>query len=105
MYAVLYRWRVEDEKAADFVRQWELATAAIRDRCGSFGSRLHRTEDGEWMAYARWPDLTSLDECRRLAAVPEVIPMLALIDDPDRYPPIRMRIETDLLREPSVAAR
>lgn len=100
MFAVLYRWRVEEERAADFIRQWGLATTAIRDRCGSFGSRLHRTEDGEWVAYARWPDLESQDECGKLAPIPELTPMLALIDDPDRYPPIRMRIETDLLDEP-----
>lgn len=99
MFAVLYRWRVAEERAADFIEQWELATAAIRDRCGSLGSRLHRTEGGEWIAYARWPDLESHDECTRLASFPELTPMLALIDDPGRYPPVRMRIEADLLSE------
>lgn len=99
MFAVLYRWRVDPEKAAEFVRQWELVTTAIRDQCGSFGSRLHRTEDGEWVAYARWPDLETLDRCSQLASIP-VGPMLALIDDPDRYPPVRMSIELDLLQEP-----
>ena len=98
MFAVLYRWRVDAENAAEFVHQWELATAAIREQCGSFGSRLHRTEDGEWVAYARWPDSETLARCSQVASLP-VEPMLALIDDPDRYPPVRMIIEADLLQE------
>ena len=104
MFPVMYRWRVDADKAAEFVRQWELVTTAIREQCGSFGSRLHRTEDGEWVAYARWPDLESFDGCSQMASIP-VEPMLALIDDPDRYPPVRMSIASDLLQEPASQRR
>ncbi len=99
MFAVLYRWRVSADNATEFVRQWELVTTAIRDQCASFGSRLHRTEDGEWVAYARWPDVETLHRCSQLAPI-SVGLMLALIDDPDRYAPVRMSIELDLLQEP-----
>ena len=104
MFAVLYRWRVADEDAAAFVHHWELATEAIRDRCSSFGSRLHRTDDGEWVAYARWPNEQAWRDCSRADPIAALEPMLALIEDPDGYPPLRMTIESDLLSEPGSTA-
>ena len=41
---------------AQFIDGWKRVTRAIYDTCGSYGSRLHRCEDGTWLAYARWPD-------------------------------------------------
>jgi hypothetical protein len=31
-------------------------TESIYRKRGSLGSRLHRAEDGTWLAYAQWPD-------------------------------------------------
>ena len=57
MIAIVYRWRVTDGMEEQFVDGWSRVTRAIREHCGSHGSRLHRAEDGTWLAYARWPDL------------------------------------------------
>ncbi len=55
MFAVLYRWRVREDMELEFQRAWELLTREFRDRAGSLGSRLHRSAEGEWVAYAQWP--------------------------------------------------
>ncbi len=39
----------------DFRRAWSEMTKLILKECGSLGSRLHRSEDGSWIAYAQWP--------------------------------------------------
>lgn len=55
MAAVIYRWRVEKKDEAEFQRRWHEITQDIIANHGGGGSRLHRAENGDWVAYARWP--------------------------------------------------
>jgi len=55
MVAVIYRWRVEKKHEAEFQRRWHEITKDIVEHHGGGGSRLHRAENGDWVAYARWP--------------------------------------------------
>ncbi len=55
MFIVVYRWRCRPEHEAAFRVAWAEMTVAIREQCGSLGSRLHRADDGELVAYAQWP--------------------------------------------------
>lgn len=55
-FCVLYRWKVRPGKEEEFRRAWEIVTREIRDHAGGLGSRLHRTRDGTWVAYAQWPN-------------------------------------------------
>lgn len=57
MFAIVYEWAVAPEREQEFIDGWGKATQLIREQCGSFGSRLHRTERTRWVAYARWPSL------------------------------------------------
>ena len=47
MFIVVYRWRCRPEHEAAFRVAWAEMTFAIREQCGSLGSRLHRADDGE----------------------------------------------------------
>lgn len=53
---VLYRWRVRPALEASFVDAWSRISELLRSQGGSYGSRLHRGNDGLWYAYAQWPD-------------------------------------------------
>jgi hypothetical protein len=64
MLAVIYRWRVKAGHEEQFAAAWERVTRAIRAKCGSYGSRLHRCDDGLWLAYALWPDPTTRTACQ-----------------------------------------
>ncbi len=55
MIAVIYRWRVDEKDEKDFERRWHEITVDIMRNHGGGGSRLHRAENGDWVAYARWP--------------------------------------------------
>lgn len=56
MFAVVYRWKIREDLEKDFERAWNLGTVAIRRDLGGLGSRLHKMGDGEYFAYAQWPD-------------------------------------------------
>lgn len=55
-FAVIYRWRLRAGMEEQFQTAWAKLTEAIRDERGGLGSRLHRADDGSWVAYAQWPD-------------------------------------------------
>lgn len=55
-FVVIYRWRVHADKEKQFQEIWSRNTPKIVERCGGMGSRLHKAEDGTWLAYAQWPD-------------------------------------------------
>ena len=63
MHAIVYRWRVRDGREDAFAAAWARMTDTIRAGCGSFGSRLHRAEDGTWVAYALWPARAPWEAC------------------------------------------
>lgn len=54
-FAVLYRWRLKDGAENQFVEAWAAITRFLREERGALGSRLHRCDDGTYMAYAQWP--------------------------------------------------
>ena len=56
MFAVIYRFNVHPGKEVEFEDAWEHLTKLILEYEGSLGSRLHRNENGEYIAYAQWPD-------------------------------------------------
>jgi heme-degrading monooxygenase HmoA len=55
MFVVVYRFRVREGSEELFQQAWEKRTHEIAERNGGLGSRLHRTEDGAFIAYAQWP--------------------------------------------------
>jgi heme-degrading monooxygenase HmoA len=56
MYVAVYAWRVKPGKEEQFREGWRRGTRAITRLYGSFGSRLHRAQDGRFIGYAEWPD-------------------------------------------------
>lgn len=56
MLIVIYRWRLKAGREDVFRQGWREMTGSIYRMRGSLGSRLHRAEDGTWVAYAQWPD-------------------------------------------------
>lgn len=56
MFVAVYWWRVHPGKEAQFRKAWRRGTELIREKYGSFGSRLHLDADGRFVGYAEWPD-------------------------------------------------
>lgn len=56
MIIAAYGWRVHPGKEEQFRAAWRRGTELIREKYGSYGSRLHRTADGRFIGVAEWPD-------------------------------------------------
>lgn len=56
MFAVIYRWQVVPGLEAQFEEGWRRGTERIAAEFGGWGSRLHRTAEHTFVAYAQWPD-------------------------------------------------
>ena len=68
-FAVLYRWRLRAGSEASFQEAWARVTKALRRERAALGSRLHRSEDGFWVAYAQWPSREAWEHSRQAGAV------------------------------------
>lgn len=99
MFIALYRWKIKTGSEEDFRRSWRTITVEIYRKCGSFGSRLHQSEDGIWVAYAQWETRDDWERLRNSF----------VLEDPDArklwrdsiesaMPEIYMNVTDDLLK-------
>jgi quinol monooxygenase YgiN len=97
MLCVIYRWRLKPGREDEFVAAWERLTRAIRDHRGGLGSRLHRAENGLWVAYAQWPDRATWESARdRETADPKAAAAMAEAVA-ERAEPLLLDVVADLL--------
>ncbi len=95
MYCVLYEFKIKPGGETQFTESWHTVTKDVIEQSGSLGARLHKSDEGDWIAYAQWPDCESwklghalidaesqrlhVDDC--LAAIPTILLKLNVIDD------------------------
>jgi hypothetical protein len=58
MIAIIYQWRLHEEKRTQFVEAWTTITELLKKQ-GALGSALFDAPDGSVFAIARWPDLAT----------------------------------------------
>jgi quinol monooxygenase YgiN len=96
-FAVIYRWKLKPGRQRDFLAGWRRATAAIRGARGGLGSRLHRTPDGTWLAYAQWPDRATWEASRAQGTADSEAAALMHDSIEEQLPPILLEPIADLL--------
>jgi len=97
MFYVIYRWKVHEGKEAQFAKAWAEVTQLIRDHRGGLGSRLHRCQDGMFLAYAQWPDQQTWERASSIV-LPENQAMAQMKDSiASSEPMIQMTLLQDLL--------
>lgn len=55
MFAVIYKFEIKEGLEEEFHKHWKIMTFEFRDHHGGLGSCLHKTDDGIYIAYAKWP--------------------------------------------------
>lgn len=95
MFAVIYRFKVKQNREEEFRKNWETLTHEFRDSHGGLGSCLHRGDDGLFYAYARWPSRKLWKDQKEILNKEA----LAIMRDSvlESFPAIPLEIEVDLL--------
>ncbi|HYP01576.1 MAG TPA: antibiotic biosynthesis monooxygenase [Pyrinomonadaceae bacterium] len=97
MFIALYRWKLREGQEGRFQQGWHRLTVEIYEKRGSLGSRLHRAEDGTWVAYAQWPDRQAW-EAGRAQQVQDTEALQLMRESIEvSHPPTFMEIVDDLL--------
>ena len=98
-FAVLYSWKLKPGFEAQFITSWSNVTQALLAH-GSFGSRLHKGQDGIWYAYAQWPSSAARDAAFNLMGESKDTAMMAeaILES---FPPILMEPIADYLLLPT----
>jgi hypothetical protein len=109
MFAVIYRGSILPGREADYQQAWKQVATYFKESRGSLGSCLHKSEDGEWIAYCRWPDKQTRDAswpkddtvCQTIKPeIREAIVRFKACIDPDRpSEEICMELKGDLLKK------
>ncbi|WP_282030241.1 antibiotic biosynthesis monooxygenase family protein [Winogradskyella eximia] len=61
MYVVLYSIVIKPNQEDQFINAWKGLTKLIYKYEGSLGSRLHKKDTLNFLAYAQWPDKNTFD--------------------------------------------
>lgn len=98
MFIALYRWKLKDGCESEFREGWRRRTEEIYRKCGSLGSRLHRAEDGAWVAYAQWPDRQTWEAASSIPVTDVEASAMMRESIELSYPSTYMEVTEDLLR-------
>ena len=107
MFAVIYRAWVFKNKEVIYQKLWSVIANYFVEHRGAIGSCLHKTEDGYWLAYSRWPDKATRDaswpgEDAPSTELPHEIrqaikDIKLCVDKDQKFPEICMEVVNDLL--------
>lgn len=107
MFAVIYQGYLKSGRETEYQEAWNKIAQYFIEYRGAIGSCLHKTSDGLWVAYSRWPDKKTRDNSWPGENAPsEELPLeirnavLTIKDclDPDRkIPDLCMEVVNDLL--------
>lgn len=56
MFSVIYSFQAKEGFEETFESAWKELTILFLDFAGGLGSRLHKSEGNQYIAYAQWPD-------------------------------------------------
>lgn len=72
-------------------------TLEIRENCGGLGSRLHKAEDGTFIAYAQWKDKETWEKAQEIPTIDEAAAAMMRDSIEERFPTVFMNAIDDLL--------
>ncbi len=98
MFTVIYKWKVFEDKEQQFIESWKKVTEILYIKHGSLGSRLHKTYDGFFLAYAQWPDLETWEKDKEFTEEEQIIRNNIQDSVEERFEPITCDVLDDLLK-------
>jgi heme-degrading monooxygenase HmoA len=102
MYVAVYRWKIKEGCEERFRQGWLRLTREIYRERGSLGSRLHKSDDGGWVAYAQWPNREAWEAAAGVEVEDKEAAQMMSESVAERHPDIYLEVIDDLLQKPNV---
>lgn len=96
-FAVVYQWRAKPGMEAEFIDAWTRLTREMMRIGQARGSRLHRLDNGNFVAYAQWPDRGAWEKACALDTLEPGLSQRMLDATEDVWPPMLLSTTSDLL--------
>ncbi len=106
-FAVIYQAFIKPGLEMEYQKAWHQVASYFVQYRGAIGSCLHKTSEGMWLAYSRWPDKVTRDASWPGDNAPSemlpseikkaVITIQECIDQTHKLPEITMEVVNDLL--------
>lgn len=61
VFAVIYKFHIRPGAEESYKKLWRQVATYFMEQRGALGSCLHKTAEGQWVAYSRWPDQATRD--------------------------------------------
>jgi len=100
---------VDETDEKEFQQAWHQVASYFTQYRGALGSCLHKTDNGVWLAYSRWPDKATRDaswntDGAPLADLPDdiksaILKMKSCTNNALKLPEIHMQVIDDLLHK------
>jgi hypothetical protein len=107
MFAAIYQGYLKPGCEKEYQRLWKIIATYFIEKRGALGSCLHKSSDGLWVAYSRWPDRATRDASWPGEDAPsEVLPpeireaiikIKDCIDQNRKIPDLSLEVVDDLL--------
>lgn len=107
MFAVIYQGYLKPGRENEYQEAWNKVAQYFIEHRGAIGSCLHRTSDGLWVAYSRWPDKKTRDNSWPGENAPSqelpleirnaVLTIKDCLDSSRKIPDLCMEVVNDLL--------
>ena len=104
-FTVIYRWRLHAGRERVFRAAWEEVTKELMARRGALGSRLHKADDGTWVAYAQWANREAWEAPRPLGPVFDSARELMQEAIAEAFEPLLLTPDSDHLVQGSIVTQ
>ena len=98
MFSVIYKWKLKEGQEDTFREGWREVTKFFYENYNSKGSRLHKSDDGFYIAYAQWPDQETWTKDKKFPD--EYNTYFKMMNDSleQGFPPVLLNVTDDLLQ-------
>ncbi len=96
-FAVIYRWEIRNGMEEQFKEAWTVITKLFVAERGALGSRLHKADDGTWVAYAQWPTREAWEQSNDLGPADPVASGVMAESTAEVFEPIPLEPVQDYL--------
>ena len=90
MITVLFRWDIKPENEQAFKEGWSEIIHRNIEKYGALGSRLHKSENNQWISYSQWISEAHFQNAQNCQDKHEVARIKMVTAIQCSYPPIIM---------------